>query len=121
MSEPTAANPANPDFKDPFAEYPDSIRSALWGKGNLKSFKRGSRILEPGETPHEIRFLVSGKAQVLLREQNNPDILVDILSEGELIGEISFLTGLPTPNNSEVIADEDSTVQKSQRLNSKMF
>ena len=110
MSEPTAANPANPDFKDPFAEYPDSIRSALWGKGNLKSFKRGSRILEPGETPHEIRFLVSGKAQVLLREQNNPDILVDILSEGELIGEISFLTGLPTPNNSEVIADEDSTV-----------
>ncbi|MFA6224479.1 MAG: sigma 54-interacting transcriptional regulator [Desulfomonilaceae bacterium] len=112
MSELTTDNPANPDFKDPFAEYPDSIRSALWGKGNLESFKRGARILEPGETPHDVSFLVSGKAQVLVREPNNPDILVDILSAGELIGEISFLTGLPNPNNSEVIADEDSTVLK---------
>jgi len=43
-------------------------------------------------------------------EQDGPDVPVDELSPGDLIGEISYLTGLPSPTNSEVIADEDSTV-----------
>ena len=54
--------------------------------------------------------MVSGSAQILVHEQGGPDIPVDRLSAGDLIGEISFLTGLPNPTNSEVIAEENSTV-----------
>lgn len=110
MQESTADSLGAPDFKDPFVECPEHVRSQLWEAGVLRDFKRGELIVSSGDPGEKIRFIISGKAQIVAHDQDGPDIPVDNLSAGDLIGEISFLTGLPTPTNSEVIADEDSTV-----------
>ncbi|MCX5873741.1 MAG: sigma 54-interacting transcriptional regulator, partial [Deltaproteobacteria bacterium] len=110
MQESITNNLKIPDLKDPFLGCPDAIRGTLWDKGSLRKFGKGSRIVSPGDPGDWIRFLVSGNAQFVFHEQDGPDVPVDELSPGDLIGEISYLTGLPSPTNSEVIADEDSTV-----------
>jgi len=110
MLESITENSTSPDFKDPFLECEVSVRSTLWDIGVSHNFKRGDRIVSSGDPGDKIRFLLSGKAQVIVRERDGSDISVDMLSPGDLIGEISFFTGLPAPTNSEVIADEDSSV-----------
>ncbi len=110
MQESIADNLTSRGLKDPFLEYPEPVRSALWEMGVLRDFARGDCIVSAGDLGDNVRFLVSGRAQILVHEQGGPDIPVDRLSTGDLIGEISFLTGIPTPTNSEVIAEENSTV-----------
>ncbi|MHB8203614.1 MAG: Crp/Fnr family transcriptional regulator, partial [Desulfomonilaceae bacterium] len=110
MQESIADNFTSRGLKDPFLEYPEPVRSALWEMGVLRDFARGDCIVSAGDLGDNVRFLVSGRAQILVHEQGGSDIPVDSLSTGDLIGEISFLTGIPTPTNSEVIAEENSTV-----------
>ncbi|MGC8605834.1 MAG: cyclic nucleotide-binding domain-containing protein, partial [Desulfomonilaceae bacterium] len=110
MQESTANRLTSPDFRDPFAECPEQVRSKLWEMGSLRDFRRGECIVSSGDPGEKIRFLIAGKAQIIVHDLDGPDIPVDDLSSGDLIGEISFLTGLPTPANSEVIADGDCTV-----------
>ena len=110
MQQSIAENLTSRGLKDPFLEYSDPVRSALWEMGILRDFAKGDCIVSAGDLGDNVRFLVSGKAQILVHEQGGPDIPVDRLSTGDIVGEISFLTGIPTPTNSEVIAEENSTI-----------
>ncbi len=89
-----------------FQNLPDQLRQTIWEKGLIQTYESGDCIVSPGDTGDAIRFLLFGKASVLLRSEEGQDITVELLQEGDLIGEISYLTGRPSPLNSEVIAQE---------------
>ena len=110
MLEKSTGNFISSNLNDPFLGCSDVIRHALMDKGSLIEIEKGGRIVGPGDTGAKIRFLASGKAKVVVQDQDGPEISVDRLSPGDLIGEISYLTGRPNPSNSEVIAEEDSSV-----------
>jgi len=95
---------------DPFPDLPEALRSAIREQGKLKEYPSGTTIVVPGDTGYVIRFLLSGSASVILHEQQGQDVQVETIRPGDLVGEISFLTGRPSPLNSEVVALEECTV-----------
>jgi transcriptional regulator with AAA-type ATPase domain/ferredoxin len=99
-----------PIHKDPFDDLPETLRRAIWEKGTLKDYGPGTSIAAPGDPGNCIRFMISGSADVLLQELEGQAIPVETIHAGDLVGEISFLTGRPSPLNSEVVAQEPSRV-----------
>jgi DNA-binding NtrC family response regulator/polyferredoxin len=95
---------------DPFADLNGQLREKFWENGKLREYRAGSALLSPGDPGHRVRFLISGTASVILSEPNDADIPVETLSAGDIIGEISYLTGRPTPFNYKVVATEQCRV-----------
>ncbi|MEW6112798.1 MAG: sigma 54-interacting transcriptional regulator, partial [Thermodesulfobacteriota bacterium] len=86
------------------------MRPLVREKGEIHDYRPGDAIVTPGDTGDRIRLLMSGQASVMLRDEDDQDIAVDSLRRGDIFGEISFLTGQPSPSDSEVVADEDCQV-----------
>lgn len=91
---------------DPLERLPETLRRSVREKGVLKEYSPGETVMAPCDNGDRIRFLVSGEASIMLKEGEDDEIPVDILRPGDIFGEISFLTGSPSPSNSEIVADE---------------
>ncbi len=90
----------------PFQDTPESFRQVIKEKGAIQEYPAGVAIAAPGDPGDKIRFLVSGSAVVLFQEQDGDEIPVESLGPGDMIGEISHLTGRRSPLNSTVRALE---------------
>ncbi|MBI5248356.1 MAG: cyclic nucleotide-binding domain-containing protein, partial [Desulfomonile tiedjei] len=95
---------------DPLRILPDGVRQAVREKGALREYSAGDLMMAPCDNGDLIRFLVSGEASVMLRDGDEQALTVESLQPGDIFGEISFLTGRPTPSNSELVADEPCSV-----------
>lgn len=95
---------------DPLRLLPDGVRQSVREKGILRDYSPGDLMMAPGDNGDLIRFLVSGEASVMLRDGDEQALSVESLEPGDIFGEISFLTGRPTPANSELVADEPCSV-----------
>lgn len=91
-------------------QYPDKIAESLCEKGAFRKFSSGRIILAAGDKGELIRFLITGQASLLVQDGSDQEIAVDTLKPGDIFGEISFLTGSPSPQNTQVVADEPCTV-----------
>lgn len=91
---------------DPLEHLPEDVRLLLKQKAVLQEYGQGATLMAPGDSGDRIRFLISGEASVMLRDGDSQEIAVDSLGPGDMFGEISFLTGHPSPKNSELVADE---------------
>ncbi len=90
---------------DPFRDLSENLRESIRQKAILKEYPRDTVIAQAGDPGQDIRFLISGRAAVVIREEGQ-DIPVEIIYPGDLVGEISYLIGRPSPLNSEVVALE---------------
>lgn len=97
-----------PEFA--FEGIPEQVRQALLASGEIREFPQGAFIAMPGDPGDRIRFLLAGSASVFLQEQDGPEIRVETIRPGELIGEISYFTGRPTPLNTTVQAEQPCQV-----------
>jgi CRP-like cAMP-binding protein len=91
---------------DPLERLPVDVRLLVKEKGTLKEYSPGDTLMAPGDIGDRIRFLISGEASVMLRDGDAQEIAVDVIRPGDMFGEISFLTGSPSPANSGLVADE---------------
>lgn len=107
-SSPTVTDSAQ--IADPFKDLPEHLRQMIWDRGVVTEYPTGSSIVSPGDPGDYFRFLVAGRARVLFRERDGQDIPVETLCCGDMVGEVSYLSGRPAPNNSEVIAQEPCRV-----------
>lgn len=53
---------------------------------------------------------MAGEAGVMLRDGDDQEMAVEVLRPGDMFGEISFLTGHPSPANTEIVANEPCSV-----------
>ncbi|MBI4961680.1 MAG: sigma 54-interacting transcriptional regulator [Desulfomonile tiedjei] len=91
---------------DPLKYFPEGLRQYIKENGILREYPPNGVLMAPGDTGDTVRFLISGHATVIFREDGDRQIDVDDLKPGEMFGEISFLTGRPSPSDAELIADE---------------
>jgi transcriptional regulator with AAA-type ATPase domain/polyferredoxin len=84
----------------------EHLRQSIWEKGVVKEYPATTSIVLPGDPGDWIRFLIAGKASVVLHEKEGQDVTIETILPGDLIGEISYLTGRASPLDSEVVADE---------------
>lgn len=110
MLTPVTGNADRHSKVDPFQDLAEGARRRLWADGRVREYGAGAVIVAPGDPGHRVRFLISGSASVLMGSQDTRDIPVEVLSAGDIIGEISYLTERPSPFNSRVVAREVSRV-----------
>jgi len=75
-------------------------------EGVFREYAAGELIKGPGNSDDEIRYILSGEASLVLRDDNDEKISVDAIGPGEIFGEVSFFTGLPWASDAELVAGE---------------
>ncbi|NSW82084.1 MAG: cyclic nucleotide-binding domain-containing protein [Syntrophothermus sp.] len=60
------------------------------------TFARGQTILAQNAPPNNLYFLCSGRAEVVLHDDNGQKVVLAQINSGEHFGEMSLLTGDPT-------------------------
>ncbi|MFH0825410.1 MAG: cyclic nucleotide-binding domain-containing protein [Pseudomonadota bacterium] len=86
------------------------MRSFARDHGFVREYEPGDRLLEPGDPGDRIRFLLTGAAGVVFKDEAGREISVYRLRPGEIFGEISFLTEQPLPADSYLIAEDHCRV-----------
>lgn len=82
----------------------------LIGKGERRVFSAGSQIISEGESGEEVFFIISGKVKVTLYGEEGREIVLSILRQGDMVGEMSIIDDLPRSANVEAIEDLDCLV-----------
>lgn len=72
---------------------PEAVRS-LFRKAVLRAYRDGESVVEEGDAGDSMFVIKSGKARVVSHIMGKPYELAT-LSEGDLFGEVAFLTGRP--------------------------
>ncbi len=96
-------------------EYPltflsEKVRALFGNKGVIRDYHPGDLLLGPGSSGEEIRFLLSGKASVVFRDEDNDGVAVSRLAPGDLFGGIEFFFGVPWSAGRDLMADEPTKV-----------
>ncbi len=110
MSQPASGTNLPALSQDPFQDLSEELRAAIREKGRVRKYPAEATVVPAGDEGYLIRFLISGSATVVLHDQDGQDITVESLRPGDLVGEVSYLTGRPSPLDSEVVAENSCTV-----------
>jgi transcriptional regulator with AAA-type ATPase domain/ferredoxin len=89
------------------ARLPAPLQRLARGKNIFREYAAGDLIKARGQNGDEIRYVISGEASFVLRDDNDEKISVDAVGPGEIFGEVSFFTGLPWASDAELVADEN--------------
>ncbi|MFH1115250.1 MAG: sigma 54-interacting transcriptional regulator [Pseudomonadota bacterium] len=91
-------------------QLPEAFRNLASEQDLVRRYEQGDVIVGPGKWSDDIRYLVTGKATIVLRDDHEEKIPVDTLVPGDIFGEVSLFTGSPWPSDSVLVADEQCLV-----------
>jgi CRP-like cAMP-binding protein len=73
--------------------------------GEVMSWAKGSQIICEGDSGDTVYFLLSGRAKVTLYGDEGREIVLAVLKEGDMFGEMSILDNKPRSANVEASKD----------------
>lgn len=82
------------DRTDIYRPLPAHLMLELARLFNLVNFSAGETIIWQGEQNDDVYFLISGRLQVLLNREGQPQ-QINVIEPGEMFGEIAFFTEDP--------------------------
>ena len=88
----------------------DAVRAELREKGKLVRYWPGDPIRSTVGGKEAFHFVVSGSARVILEEKEGLEIELETLAPGDVIGEISLLTGRQPTRDIRVVAENSCVV-----------
>ncbi|MCD4829725.1 MAG: cyclic nucleotide-binding domain-containing protein [Candidatus Cloacimonetes bacterium] len=74
-----------------------------------KCYQKGDTIITQGEVSDDIYVIIKGKAKIIKAGEDGGEIVVDIIDEGKVFGELGFI--LEQPRNRTVKALTDMEVE----------
>ena len=69
--------------------------------GEIRSWPRGTQIIAEGESGDAVYFILSGRAKVTLYGEQGREIVLSVLKEGDMFGEMSIMDDKPRSANVE--------------------
>lgn len=78
-------------------------RKKLTDTATLHGFNGGEMIIRQGDPGRSIYVVLNGRVRVFNRDHYGNQLELAILGESEFFGEISFLTGQPSPANVKAV------------------
>ena len=84
--------------------------AALLGQLEHRRFAAGSCVLQEGDNPSAMYIIRSGTAEVLISDRFGASHRVDQAGPGEVLGEMSLLTGQPVSATVRALTDVDALV-----------
>ncbi|MCZ4245536.1 Crp/Fnr family transcriptional regulator [Pedobacter punctiformis] len=71
----------------------------------LKSFPKGTRFIEQGDTIKNIYIVKDGITKCFISEENGKDFIIEFLGKGEVVGELEALKKINCLCNVEAISE----------------
>ncbi len=84
--------------------------------GEIKSWSKGSQVLCEGDSGEIVYFIISGRVKVTLYGEEGREIVLAVLKEGEMFGEMSIIDDKPRSANVEVVRDLQCLVLNRERF-----
>ena len=97
------------------SDYPltflsEKLMAHFRDRGVIREYQPGDILLGPGSSGEEVRFLLSGKASVVFRDEENDGVAVNSIAPGDIFGGIEFFFGVPWSAGRDLMADEPCRV-----------
>lgn len=83
-------------------------RAAVEAAAHVRRYPRGSLVFAEGEEAHDVLIVRSGTVKVVVVALNGREVVLDVLDEGAVLGELSALDG--GPRSATVFALEPTEV-----------
>lgn len=93
-----------------FAGLEDFYIRDLLRVGEVRTWAKGSQIICEGDSGDTIYFILSGKAKVTLYGEEGREIVLSVLKEGDLFGEMSIIDDKPRSANVEAAKNMECLV-----------
>lgn len=99
-----------PAVSSPLLPFTGSKRRPMFGdRPKQIEISEGSYLIRKGETDEHVYVLLEGELSIWLPDADGrPATLVDILRQGQTVGEGAILDG--APRNADILANSDSTL-----------
>jgi CRP-like cAMP-binding protein len=98
------------DYPGLLLTLPEPIRNLALRDDVLRHYEAGDPIQVPGCRDDLIRYIVGGEARMVLKDPVGAEVKIDILSSGNIFGEVSHFTGSPWPSDAQLYAETDCLV-----------
>ncbi len=72
-----------------------------------RKFRAGQMIFHMGDEGGNLYIINKGKAKVTIPSESGDDLILDILTPGEIMGEISLIDGMPRSASVQAIEDTE--------------
>ena len=89
---------------------------ALAKMGEKRQWRKGSQIISEGDEGDAIYLVLSGKVKVVLYGEEGREIVLSIMKEGDIFGEMALFDGEPRSANVEAIEDAECFVIRGDNL-----
>lgn len=91
------------------------IFGALTGKdimtlakmGERRQWRKGSQIISQGDEGNALYLIISGKVNVVLYGEDGKEVVLSIMKEGDVFGEMALFDGEPRSASVEAIEDAE--------------
>lgn len=70
-------------------------RHALLAAARVRRYPKGSLLFAEGDTAHDVLILQSGSVKVVVSAASGREVVLDVLGDGAVVGELSALDGGP--------------------------
>lgn len=85
-----------------------ATRDAVVAAASVRRYPRGSLVFAEGDEAHDVLIVRSGSVKVVVVALNGREVVLDVLDEGAVLGELSALDG--GPRSATVFALEPTEV-----------
>jgi len=89
-------------------EFPADLRARLLAAGQPTEIRSGTALIRRGERGGDL-FLIEAGAFEVVDTRNHPEIVLDVVGPGVVLGELTFVDD--APRGADVRATEDSRVR----------
>lgn len=79
-------------------------------KGEVRSWPTGTQVIIEGESGDAVYFIISGRVKVTLYGEEGREIVLSLLNEGDMFGEMSIIDDKPRSANVEAIKELECLV-----------
>jgi len=93
---------------DPMMQILEGNLGRLWTLANQRKVREGRHICREGEFGDTMFIVIKGEVAVFKKDERGRAILLNLIKEGDIVGEGAFLN--PGPRGADVVANKDSVV-----------
>jgi CRP/FNR family transcriptional regulator, cyclic AMP receptor protein len=91
-----------------FSSLKQEQLAVLAANTKKQRYKRGEVLLKQGETSQALYVMVVGRASVIARDSQGKEIILASVKQGDYLGEMSVLDGMP--HSADVVVDIQTDV-----------
>src|SRR3990167_9613144 len=89
---------------------------ALAGMGEKRRWHKGQHIISDGDEGDALYLMLSGKIKVVLYGEEGREIVLSIMKEGDIFGEMALFDGEPRSANVEAVEDTECFIIQGSTL-----